>query len=289
VTTYQTQTPIIVGIFQEEMPAKNAVDALRKMGFAQEQIGVAMHGGAPVDHLAQDFMQLGVTNEAARYYEKEFDAGHIVVSVRHDGRMGEASQVLRSNGGYDYQQAGQIQTDEPHLNARMHEQQQQPPLTAQQAQSQQPMTTQRSGIQQQQPNQGNWQTSQQPINSQQKQASWQQPQTNQQVGQQPLTSRQAGLDAEQQNQGDWQNKGDWQRAAVSSEADQPDLRKGEPWEDATLTEEQKNARRASQLTEQQKEARRASNRSVLEEDDKNKSGPPPYMQQPGSQENQRNY
>src|SRR5437764_2463932 len=99
-TTFQT--PIVAGVFADETPARNAVNALRNAGFGYDQVGVAMQGGATTPDLQHDLMNLGVPEEKARYYESEFEAGHIVVSVRPDGRDDEAKNILHGNGAYDY-------------------------------------------------------------------------------------------------------------------------------------------------------------------------------------------
>lgn len=101
-TTYQN--PIIAGVFQDEMQARKAFEMLRNANFGQDQVGVALPGSPNITKsLADDFMNLGVTAERAHYYENEFKAGHIVVSVRPDGRDEEAITILRNNGAYDYE------------------------------------------------------------------------------------------------------------------------------------------------------------------------------------------
>src|SRR5689334_2422586 len=99
-TTFQT--PIVAGVFQDEDPARNAVNALRNAGFGYDQVGVAMQGGATTPDLKHDLMNLGVPEERASYYEHEFKSGHIVVSVRPDGRDDEAKNILQGNGAYDF-------------------------------------------------------------------------------------------------------------------------------------------------------------------------------------------
>ncbi len=100
-TTYQT--PIVAGVFQNPEQAKNAFDMLRNAGFNEDQVGVALPGSSNVkDGLAEEFKKLGVSQDRALYYEREFNAGHIVVSVRPDQREHEAKSILHDNGGYDY-------------------------------------------------------------------------------------------------------------------------------------------------------------------------------------------
>jgi len=102
-TTYQI--PIVAGVFEEEMQAKSAVDALRSAEFGRDQIGVAMQNSGPaIEHLDQDLVNLGVEEKRAAFYHEECKAGHIVVSVRPDGRDEVAKTILTENGAHDYQQ-----------------------------------------------------------------------------------------------------------------------------------------------------------------------------------------
>jgi hypothetical protein len=48
---------------------------------------------------------MGVPEEEAHYYEREFQAGRILVTVRSDGRRDEAVAILRRHGAYDVETA----------------------------------------------------------------------------------------------------------------------------------------------------------------------------------------
>lgn len=101
-TTYKT--PIAIGIFQEEIRAKEAVDALRTAGFRYDQVGVAIQSSQhATSDLEGDLVNLGVPQEQANYYDSEYQTGHIVVSIRPDGREEEAQDILSSNGAYNYE------------------------------------------------------------------------------------------------------------------------------------------------------------------------------------------
>ncbi len=101
-----TQTPLVVGVFQDERQAKNAIDQLRAAGFGYDQVGVAMReGGAVTKNLLDDLTKLGVPQDRASYYDNEFRSGRTVVSVRPDGRDQEVMSILRNNGAYDYNQS----------------------------------------------------------------------------------------------------------------------------------------------------------------------------------------
>lgn len=94
---------IAIAVFQRDGDAKKAIDALRDAGFQRDQIGLAWHqGGAANINYLNDLVSLGISQERAQYYDREFHAGHPVVSVRTDGRDQEAYSVLHQFGGYDY-------------------------------------------------------------------------------------------------------------------------------------------------------------------------------------------
>lgn len=96
-------TTIVAGVFSQEAQARRALDALKNDGFDYDQIGVASRQQTSAN-LLQEFQALGVPQDRASYYNQEYQAGRIVVSVRPDGREQEALSILRSNGGYDYDQ-----------------------------------------------------------------------------------------------------------------------------------------------------------------------------------------
>ncbi len=133
---------VVVGVFDEPAMADNAVNALQNAGFVLQQIVVASHyseteerraGGPPtaahhkslgtsfVDGLKQlftgkdvsetdatstdiegDLTGMGLSDDAARYYEDQYKAGRSVVGVRAEDREDDALSILRSNGGHDF-------------------------------------------------------------------------------------------------------------------------------------------------------------------------------------------
>jgi hypothetical protein len=101
-TTYQTS--IVAGVFQNEAQVKEAIDSLRSANFRYDQIGIAV-ANTPTStaDLRGDLIKLGVPQEHADYYESEYNAGHVVVSVRPDGRDSEALDILRRYGSYNYE------------------------------------------------------------------------------------------------------------------------------------------------------------------------------------------
>ena len=54
---------------------------------------------------------LGVSEEEARFYEKEFHSGKAIVAVKCGDRMDIATAILRRHGGYDFQSHLNTNTD----------------------------------------------------------------------------------------------------------------------------------------------------------------------------------
>jgi hypothetical protein len=107
------QSPIVIGIFRDELHAKNAVDELRTASFRYDQVGVAIKAtqNATPD-LQGDLMTLGVPQTEAHYYDDEYRSGNIVISIRPDGRNTEAQDILDKNGAYHYKNGTDSTTPE---------------------------------------------------------------------------------------------------------------------------------------------------------------------------------
>jgi len=94
-----TQNPLVIGIFQEEARAKQALSELNTAGFAREQLGFANTGSEAANtNLGSELIKFGVPQEHAGYYHNAFQAGQHVVSVRADGREQDAARILSNYG-----------------------------------------------------------------------------------------------------------------------------------------------------------------------------------------------
>ena len=62
--------------------------------------------GAAVAGLAGALIGLGIPKEEAEYYQREFEAGRVVVTVAAEGREPEARLIVQRNGGYDQASRG---------------------------------------------------------------------------------------------------------------------------------------------------------------------------------------
>ncbi|GCE18824.1 hypothetical protein [Dictyobacter kobayashii] len=96
-TTFQN--PLVIGVFQDEAGAKQALAELNNAGFAKDQLGFANTGSeATSTNLGSELMKLGVPQEHAGYYHNAYQAGQHVVSVRADGREQDAARILSQYG-----------------------------------------------------------------------------------------------------------------------------------------------------------------------------------------------
>jgi hypothetical protein len=86
-----------IGIVAGVLPALGPVIA----GGALAAVLASAATGAVVAGLAGALIGLGVPEEEAKHYEREFEAGRTIVSVQADGRYDEAVAALRRFGAYD--------------------------------------------------------------------------------------------------------------------------------------------------------------------------------------------
>jgi len=104
-----TNRPLAVALFQEEAQAKQAMKDLLRAGFTDDQIRYSVHKGGT--GILDALMGLGLTEQEANYYNREFEAGRTIVTVNTPDRQQEAYDILSRNGGYNanagYGQTGQ--------------------------------------------------------------------------------------------------------------------------------------------------------------------------------------
>jgi hypothetical protein len=67
--------------------------------------------GAAVGGMVGALMDMGVTEEEAQQYDREFRAGRTIVTVRTDGRHQEAMDILRRHGSLDLESEGPVDVD----------------------------------------------------------------------------------------------------------------------------------------------------------------------------------
>src|SRR5947209_8727747 len=94
-----TGSPIAAGVFQDEAQAQQAMSDLQQAGFTNDQIRYSLHKGGT--GILDSLTSLGIPQQEASYYNSEFEAGRIVVTVNTSDRQQEAFDILSRNGGYN--------------------------------------------------------------------------------------------------------------------------------------------------------------------------------------------
>src|SRR5881394_319877 len=111
-----TTQRLVVAVFDDRAQAEQAVNALENTGFSGDQIRFAGHGassgGGILDSLKSlftgqetgsvynDLVSMGVPQDDASYFQREYEAGRSIVTVLAGERMQEATAILARYGGY---------------------------------------------------------------------------------------------------------------------------------------------------------------------------------------------
>lgn len=115
--------PMVVGAFTESQQMDRVVDELQRAGF--KNIKFAQPGETPSNfnahsgirgairnvfspnegnlegNIVSDLVKMGVPEEEAHNYEREFQLGRGIIAVEAPGRQDQALEILRENGAYD--------------------------------------------------------------------------------------------------------------------------------------------------------------------------------------------
>lgn len=95
-----TNRAFVVGVFQDEAQAQQAMNDLMSAGFSKDQIRYSVRKGG--SGITNSLENLGLPEDEATFYNGEFESGRTVVVVNTSDRQQEASQILSRDGGYDY-------------------------------------------------------------------------------------------------------------------------------------------------------------------------------------------
>lgn len=95
-----TNRAFVVGVFQDEAQAQQAMSDLMSAGFSKDQIRYSVRKGG--SGITNSLENLGLPEDEATFYNGEFESGRTVVVVNTSDRQQEASQILSRDGGYDY-------------------------------------------------------------------------------------------------------------------------------------------------------------------------------------------
>ena len=114
----------VVGIFPTSAQTESAMNELQRMGFTDQNIGylvrstseaiqgnvaggvlAAILGGGAIGAAAggviRALTKMGIPEEEANYYQNEFEAGRILVTVHAPNHQQQVLDVLRRSGAYD--------------------------------------------------------------------------------------------------------------------------------------------------------------------------------------------
>jgi hypothetical protein len=126
-TPPQAGRSVVVGLFEREPQARQAVQGVRRLGLDERQVGIlapdqrsedAPSAGASSDvsavlamaavgnDVARVLVEMGVPEGEARFYASEAGGGRTLVVVDADGQYGAVRDLVLRNGGYDVQSRG---------------------------------------------------------------------------------------------------------------------------------------------------------------------------------------
>lgn len=109
---------IVIGVFDDPVSADRSLTALLQAGFSQDQLrhtttegsehtspkGIkALFSGEkamPHKNVMDDLVNMGVEPNDARIYQKEYEAGHPLVSVTGKGNMQDAINIMLNQGAH---------------------------------------------------------------------------------------------------------------------------------------------------------------------------------------------
>ena len=121
----QAGRSVVVGLFEREAQAREAVHDVRGLGLEERRVGMLVPGtpsdarpasasdvsgvlamAAVGDDVARVLVEMGVPEGEARFYATEAGAGRTLVVVDADGEYGAVRDVMLRHGGYDVQSRG---------------------------------------------------------------------------------------------------------------------------------------------------------------------------------------
>ena len=102
-----TNRSIVMSVFADSTQAQQAMDDLQQAGFSPDQIRYSVRKSGT--GITNSLENLGLPEQEATFYNREFEAGRTVVMVKTADRQQEAYEILRHYGGYDFN-TGSAQT-----------------------------------------------------------------------------------------------------------------------------------------------------------------------------------
>jgi|GEM_PF-2204244 len=115
---------VVVAVFDDPVMADRSLNELQNAGFPLREVLVASKTGEQhkrgfleslkqffagsdrsvnVSDLERDLTDMGLSEEAAHYYNEQYSVGKSIVGVRAEDRVDDALSILRANGGYTFE------------------------------------------------------------------------------------------------------------------------------------------------------------------------------------------
>lgn len=129
-----TKRTTIVGVFRDTPMAELAIESLKDTGFTDDEIfysGVTEHGDffealmrwstgeKPVaeSDVVKKLEGIGLSEDEADYYAREYAAGHPIVAVRAPGREYNARMVICGSGNINREECVDPGEEAPHVDS----------------------------------------------------------------------------------------------------------------------------------------------------------------------------
>lgn len=110
----EEKSSVMIGVFQDMAQAKEAYNALRSAGFGDDYLGLA-DPQYENKKLGKDLAQAGVPDSDSKFYQRQFDEGRPLVTLRVGGLQPEsiekARAILKQNRAYDATSADRSRDD----------------------------------------------------------------------------------------------------------------------------------------------------------------------------------
>jgi uncharacterized protein (TIGR02271 family) len=107
-----TEQSMVVGIFEDQANAEQAIHELQQAGFHHDQISYSGHGASSSEILASlksfftgqetmnNLVEMGMPEADAHDYQQEYEAGRSIVAGTDGKNLQDATTILTRNGAY---------------------------------------------------------------------------------------------------------------------------------------------------------------------------------------------
>lgn len=87
--------PVMIGVYEDEAQAKNALHKLKQASFGEDKLTMLVRNGGLIPlQIVDALVRAGLPQDQAAACQNEYEAGHIILLVKHDGRIQEAFTSL---------------------------------------------------------------------------------------------------------------------------------------------------------------------------------------------------